>query len=178
MLLLHCKNYIIKFYYISNLSFLVDVGKTFWYTNGIKKDISDISEKLKTELPDSTLFNISSLIFNIEQHKEQELTKYSCFYQKSSDSLCFLVEENAKYADFSKEIMINLMEFGQKLGINSIFLLITRKNKEYVKILQGMMTVGFEYESQIKTATIGGTVYKILKMNLKAESDDIQEVEF
>ena len=40
------------------------------------------------------------------------------------------------------------------------------------------MTVGFEYESQIKTATIGGTVYKILKMNLKAESDDIQEVEF
>ena len=74
--------------------------------------------------------------------------------------------------------MINLMEFGQKLGINSIFLLITRKNKEYVKILQGMMTVGFEYESQIKTATIGGTVYKILKMNLKAESDDIQEVEF
>lgn len=74
--------------------------------------------------------------------------------------------------------MINLMEFGQKLGINSIFLLITRKNKEYVKILQGMMTVGFEYEPQIKTATIGGTVYKILKMDLKGESDDIQEVEF
>ena len=65
MLLLHCKKYIIKFYYISNLSFLVDVGKTFWYTNGIKKDTSDISEKLKTKKPDITLFNITSLIYNI-----------------------------------------------------------------------------------------------------------------
>lgn len=161
-----------------NLSFLVDVGKTHWFANGKKQDSEFISKNLKNELPKNTLFNISSLVFNLESHKEEVLSKYSCFYQQSSESLCIMIEDTAKYVDFSKEIMMNLMDFAQKLGINAIFLLIARKNKEYVKLLQGMMTVGFEQEESMKTTKIEGKTYKVLKMNLKQVPDEIQEIDF
>ena len=70
------------------------------------------------------------------------------------------------------------MEFAQKLGINAIFLLIARKNKEFVRLLQGMLTVGFEQEEAINTTSIGGKVYKVLKMNLKQTPEEIQEIDF
>ena len=72
--------------------------------------------------------------------------------------------------------MMNLIDFAQKLGINAIFLLLARKNPEYVKLLQGMMTIGFENDSSMKTTKIDGNTYKVLKMNLKQE--DIEELEF
>ena len=72
--------------------------------------------------------------------------------------------------------MMNLIDFAQKLGINAIFLLLARKNPEYVKLLQGMMTIGFENDSSTKTTKIEGKVYKVLKMNLKQE--DIEELDF
>ena len=159
-----------------NLSFMIDIGKTNWYFNGIKQDNSFISKELKNELPKDSLFNISSLIFNIDSNKEEVLTKYSCFFQESTDSLCILIEEHSKYVDLSKETMINLIDFAQKLGINAIFLLLARKNPEYVKLLQGMMTIGFENDSSTKTTKIEGKVYKVLKMNLKQE--DIEELDF
>ena len=161
-----------------NLSFLVDVGKTHWIANGKKQESNFISKSLKNELPKNTLFNISSLVFNIESHKEEVLSKYSCFYNSSNESLCIMIEETSKYVDFSRETMMNLMDFAQRLGIEAIFLLIARKNKEYVKLLQGMMTVGFEQEEQMKTTKIGGKVYKVLKMKLKQQPDEIQEIEF
>ena len=74
--------------------------------------------------------------------------------------------------------MMNLMDFAQKLGINASFLLIARKNKEYVKLLQGMMTVGFVQEETMKTTKIEGKMYKVLKMNLKQVPDAIQEIDF
>ena len=49
-----------------------------------------------------------------------------------------------------------MMDFAQKLGIMAIILLIARKNKDYVKLLQGMMTVGFEHDQQVKTTKIDG----------------------
>lgn len=73
--------------------------------------------------------------------------------------------------------MLNLMELSRKLEIDTIYLLINRKNKEYIKILQGMLTVGFEQEQQMKTARIGVLVYKVLKMELK-EGEEIEELDF
>lgn len=69
------------------------------------------------------------------------------------------------------------MELSRKLEIDTIYLLINRKNKEYIKILQGMLTVGFEQEQQMKTARIGVLVYKVLKMELK-EGEEIEELDF
>lgn len=74
--------------------------------------------------------------------------------------------------------MLNMMDFAQKLGIIAIILLIARKNKDYVKLVQGMMTVGFEHDQQVKTTKIDGKMYKVLKLSFKNGSEEIQEVEF
>jgi hypothetical protein len=161
-----------------NLSFLVDVGKTNWFQNGEKQGKDFINESLKEKLPKNTLFNINSLIFNIESHQEEILSKYDCYYNSNNNSFCIIIGDNAKYSDFSKEIMMNLMDFSQKLSISSINLLICRKNKDYVKLLQGMLTVGFTNDDVAKTTQIDGKNYKILKMSLSKAQAEIEEVDF
>ena len=74
--------------------------------------------------------------------------------------------------------MMNLMDFSQKISISSINLLICRKNKDYVKLLQGMLTVGFTNDEVTKTTQIDGKNYKILKMSLSKAQAEIEEVDF
>ena len=73
---------------------------------------------------------------------------------------------------------MNLMDFAQKLSIKNLILLIDRKNKDYVKILQGMMTVGFGNDINFKMTKIGSKDYKILKMTLKVVPEEIEEITF
>ena len=137
-----------------------------------------MNESLKEKIPKNTIFNINSLVFNIESHQEEILSKYDCYYNSNNNSFCIIIGDNAKYSDFSKEIMMNLMDFSQKLSISSINLLICRKNKDYVKLLQGMLTVGFTNDEVTKTTQIDGKNYKILKMSLSKAQAEIEEVDF
>ena len=137
-----------------------------------------MNESLKEKIPKNTIFNINSLVFNIESHQEEVLSKYDCYYNSNNNSFCIIIGDNAKYSDFSKEIMMNLMDFSQKLSISSINLLICRKNKDYVKLLQGMLTVGFTNDDVAKTTQIDGKNYKILKMSLSKAQAEIEEVDF
>ncbi len=73
---------------------------------------------------------------------------------------------------------MNLMEFAQKMSIKNVVLLLDRKNKDYVKILQGMMTVGFANDNNYRITKIGGKEYKILKMTLKNVQEEVEEVVF
>jgi len=61
------------------------------------------------------------------------------------------------------------MDFAQKMAIKNLILMLDRKNRDYVKILQGMMTVRFGNDSNYKVTKIGSKDYKILKMSLKVE---------
>ena len=135
-----------------------------------------IFKNLKGQLPENTLFNISSLVFNLENNREEVLNKYNCFYNPAMEALCILIEEGTKYSDLSKEIVMNMMDFAQKTSIKHIILLIERKNKDYVKILQGMMTVGFANDTVMKTTRIGNKDFKVLKMSIKSE--EIEEIAF
>ena len=137
-----------------------------------------MNESLKEKIPKNTIFNINSLVFNIESHQEEILSKYDCYYNSNNNSFYIIIGDNAKYSDFSKEIMMNLMDFSQKLSISSINLLICRKNKDYVKLLQGMLTVGFTNDEVTKTTQIDGKNYKILKMSLSKAQAEIEEVYF
>ena len=137
-----------------------------------------MNESLKEKIPKNTIFNINSLVFNIESHQEEILSKYDCYYNSDNNSFYIIIGDNAKYSDFSKEIMMNLMDFSQKLSISSINLLICRKNKDYVKLLQGMLTVGFTNDEVTKTTQIDGKNYKILKMSLSKAQAEIEEVDF
>ena len=74
--------------------------------------------------------------------------------------------------------MINLLDFTQKVGIDTIYFLVAKKNKQYLRIIQDLMIVGFEADENVKNTTIDGNVYKILKMPIKEESDEIEEVMF
>jgi hypothetical protein len=89
-----------------------------------------------------------------------------------------MIEEGTKYSDLSKEIVMNIMDFANKMSIKNIILLIERKNKDYVKILQGMMTVGFGNDINLKMTKISGKDYKVLKMTLKGVSEEIEEIAF
>jgi hypothetical protein len=106
------------------------------------------------------------------------VSKYNCFINPSLEALCIIVEDITKYSDLSKEIVINLMTFAQKMGIKNLILFLDRKNKDYVKILQGMMTVGFSNETSMKTCKLGEKDYKILKMTMNLVQEDIEEIPF
>ena len=137
-----------------------------------------MNESLKEKIPKNTIFNINSLVFNIESHQEEILSKYDCYYNSNNNSFYIIIGDNAKYSDFSKEIMMNLMDFSQKLSISSINLIKKKKNKDYVKLLQGMLTVGFTNDEVTKTTQIDGKNYKILKMSLSKAQAEIEEVDF
>ena len=135
-------------------------------------------KNLKTKLPENTLFNISSLVFNLENSREEVLHNYSCFYNPSLEALCIMIEEGTKYSDLSKEIVMNLMDFTQKMQIKNIVLLLERRNRDYVKILQGMMTIGFQNDINLKMTKVGGKDYKVLKMVIKLQPEEIEEIAF
>jgi hypothetical protein len=144
---------------------------------------SDLSQKngdLKSDfkqVKENTLFNVNSCLFNLENNKEEVQGKYNCFYNPALEALCILIEEGTKYTDLSKDIVMNLMDFAQRLAIKNIVLLLDRKNRDYVKILQGMMTVGFSSDANNKMAKVGGKDYKVLKMTQRNQ-EEIEEIVF
>jgi len=146
--------------------------------NGDNKSGDFIFKSMKNQIHENTLFDINSIIFNLENNKQEILKRYNCFYNPSLEALCIMIEEVTKYSELSKEIMMNLMEFAQKMSIKNVVLLLDRKNKDYVKILQAMMTVGYTNDSKYKVTKIGGKEYKIMKMTLKNVPEEVEEIIF
>ena len=161
-----------------NLSFLVDVGETKWFHGEEKQSNDFLKKELKNHFPKSKIFEINSLIFNIAKHKKEILTKYKCSYDESSNSLSFILTEDICFSDFTKEIMLNIFEFCQKVGIETIYFLVAKKNAQYIRIVQDLMIVGFEVDENLKTVNIDGKVYKVLMLTVKEEYDEIEEVFF
>ena len=159
-----------------NLSFLVDVGSTRWFQGEEKKDADFLNVNLKSQIPKNKIFEINSLIFNITKHKKEILTKYKCYFEESSNSLDIILTQDLNFADFTKEIMINLLEMAQKLGIETIYFLVAKKNPQYIKFVQDLMIIGFEVDTNTKTLNIEGNVFKVLKLQVKEQDDEIEEV--
>jgi len=89
-----------------------------------------------------------------------------------------MVEKGLKYADLSKDMIMNFIEFAQNMKINNIVMLLDRKNKDYVKILQSMMTVGFSMDKNLKSVKISDTEYKSLKMSVNLNQPAVEEIDF
>ena len=159
-----------------NLSFLVDVGSTRWFQGEEKKDSDFLNVNFKNQIPKNKIFEINSLIFNITKHKKEILTKYKCYFEESSNSLDIILTQDLNFADFTKEIMINLLEMAQKLGIETIYFLIAKKNPQYIKFVQDLMIIGFEVDTNTKTVNIEGNTYKVLKLQVKDQDEEIEEV--
>lgn len=159
-----------------NLSFLVDVGKARWFKGEEKQSDDFLNENLKSAIPKNKIFLINSLIFNITKHKKEILTKYQCFYDEASNSLNILLTQDLCFADLTKEIMINLLEMTRKVGIETIYFLVAKKNEQYLKIVQDLMIVGFEVDEKNKSINIEGNSYKVLKLSVKEQDDEIEEI--
>ena len=74
--------------------------------------------------------------------------------------------------------MMNLFDFAQKVGIETIYFLVAKKNTQYLRIIQDLMVVGFEIDENLKTVKIDGNVYKVLNLPIKEDYDEIEEVFF
>lgn len=159
------------------LSFLVYYGKTVWYLDGVKQADNFPSEELKKSFPSKVLFSISSLTFNVENYNKETLANYNCVFYPSQDSFAIIIENDAKYIHFSKEITIALINFFKKLKIENIYVLISRKNGEYIQLIQGLMTAGFEQVQNQKTEKINGTIYKVLKLSQKQKQVSELEID-
>ena len=72
--------------------------------------------------------------------------------------------------------MINLLEMAQKLGIETIYFLVAKKNPQYIKFVQDLMIIGFEVDTNTKTVNIEGNTYKVLKLQVKDQDEEIEEV--
>jgi len=88
-----------------------------------------------------------------------------------------MVENSFKYIDLSKEIVMNFIDFA-KMNVKHLIMLLDRKNKDYVKILQSMMTVGFTNDKSLATVKIADVNYKVLKMTVSSSQQDVEEIAF
>lgn len=157
-----------------NFTFLIDMGKSSIISKENEK-IETTLQNLKINIQENTLVKINSEVFNIQNNKKELLSCLDCFYSSSSQALCTIIDENIKLKELSKEIISNLLEFADKLSAKSVFLLMDKKNKEYVKILQSMMMIGFSYDNN-KSANIKGKEYKVLKLQINY--GEIEEIAF
>ena len=157
------------------LSFAVESGEIVWYQNGIKKSGDFINEALKSQLPIKKMFKMNSLIYNVETQSQETNITFLCSYENEKNVLSIIVDENINHNNFTKEVAMTLFNFVQKTGIDKLYLIMALKNPNYILLLQEMMTLGFESEKSIKSTKIGGDMYKILFIETKNMSVNIEE---
>ena len=148
-----------------NFTFLIDMGKSIFFSKNNEIDVT--SKNLKSSIIDNTLFKINSEVVNIENNKQEVISSLDCFYSPNNEALCIIIGEKVKIKDLSKEFMVNIIDFASKVSAKSLILLLDKKNKDYVKIMQSMMMVGFINDIKNKTANLMEIEYKVLKFECK-----------
>ena len=160
-----------------NLSFLLNTGASRWFSCGEKLNTSSLNPEFKAKIPKNKIFEISSKFFNITKHKQEVLSKYECFYDEGSNTLTLILTEKNSFSEFSKEIMMNLFSFTQKVGIDTICFLLSKKNPQYPRILQDLMIVGFKPNPNKKEIPVGADVYKVMEIATNSD-EEIEEFYF
>lgn len=158
------------------INFMIN-EKTIFLNVKKEKEKNILSNKCFIDkLPKNQIFHINSMIFNEEKRIEELYNKYDCIYNDINNVLYLIMNEKYNYANFTKEKLLNLLEFSISLGIDKICLLVSKKNHNYLKIIQDMMIVGFNLENNKFKITIDGNEYKTLKMSIKDICQEIKEI--
>ena len=161
-----------------NLSFTVDSGEVQWYLGGIKKSNEFINEGLKDQLPKKKIFKINSLIYNIETQVKDINISFDCSYNDEINALSVIINENINHTNLTKEVALSLFLFVQKVNIEKLYFIIALKNPNYILLLQEMMTLGLQSEKSARSTNIDGDAYKILYIETKDMSTNIEEFGF
>lgn len=160
------------------LSFTVESGEVQWFLGGIKKSNDFINEGLKSQLPKRKIFKINSLIYNVETQTKDLNISFDCSYNEENNVLSIIVNENINHNNLTKEVALTLFLFVQKVQIEKLYLIVALKNPNYILLLQEMMTLGFQSEKSVRSTTINGDAYKILYVETKDMSNNIEEFGF
>ena len=158
-----------------SISFKVNSGQVDWYLGGIKKSNDFINESLKCQLPKKKIFKINSLLYNIETQTDDVNISLNCLYNDENNTLSIIVNENINHKQLTKEVALTLFLFVQKVNIEKLYLIVALKNPNYIALLQEMMTLGFQSEKSVRSISIEGDAYKILYVETKDMSNNIEE---
>ena len=153
------------------------MGASKWFSGDQKINTNSLSPDFKAQIPKGEAFEISSMIFNIIKHKKEILSKYQCFFDEKSNTLTLILNAEICFSEFTKEIMMNIFTFTQKVGIDNICFLISKKNPQYARILQDLMIVGFKSNEKKNEVTIEKDVYKVMEMPVNVD-EEIEEFYF
>ena len=134
------------------------------------------SKNYKKFLPKNKIFKINSMIFNEEKQCEELNHKYDCIYNEKENILYLIINERDNYLSFTKDKLINILEFSISIGIDKICLLISKKNNQYLNIIQDMIVVGFKPDENLKKIKIDKEEYKILKMSIRDICQEVKEI--
>ena len=117
----------------------------------------------------------NSLIYNVESQTREINISFDCSYNDELNILSIIINEKINHTYFTKEVAMTLFNFVQKTGIDKLYLVIALKNPNYILLLQEMMTLGFQSEKSVKSTNIDGESYKILVIETKDMSINIEE---
>lgn len=160
-----------------NLSFLVNMGASRWFYGEEKTANSFLDEDFKNQIPKNEIFEINSMIFNIPKHKKEILTKYKCYFDEKSNSLFFILNKTISFSEFTKDIMMNLFTFCEKVGIDTINFLVAKQNPQYIRIIQDLLVVGFKSNEKMKEISIEDDCYNVLEIKVNS-NEPIEEFYF
>ena len=160
---------------------------TYSYLNASKLDINFIINQKnnidnidkgtsKKNLPEQKIFRINSLIFNDKKEEQEIYTKYDCIYSQKENSIYLIFNQNVNYSEFTKDKLINILDFASSIGIDFIYILINQNNRSYSNIIQDMLLVGFEFCKNYPMFNIDGHLYKALKMSINDIKQDIVQI--
>ena len=160
---------------------------TYSYLNASKLDINFIINQKnnidnidkgtsKQNLPEQKIFRINSLIFNDKKEEQEIYTKYDCIYSQKENSIYLIFNQNVNYSEFTKDKLINILDFASSIGIDFIYILINQNNRSYSNIIQDMLLVGFEFCKNYPMFNIDGHLYKALKMSINDIKQDIVQI--
>ena len=159
-----------------DISFMINEcsDKNLQEDDKTKKNTKNI--ELKEKLPKNKIFRINSLFYNIQKQCKEVHDQYYCIYSEKNNYLYLIFNTKFNYSEFTKDWLINILDFSVSVGIDSICLLVAKNNKMYLNIIQDMLIVGFEPMENVPKITIDGNVYKTLKMPTKDIYQEIKEI--
>ena len=162
-----------------SISFIIDVDKPEWFSNDFNsKDEKCANNQIKEKLPKQKIFRINSLIFNILKHKKEIYSEYDWLYNEENNSLNIIIDKDANFNYFTKELMLNIFDFTQSVDIDCIRMLISKKNKKYLEIVKEILIVGFNEDEESQKIILNENEYKVFKLSIKELSNEIKDVMF
>lgn len=128
---------------------------------------------------------VQALFYNVENNTYEVFHSFEFLFINNCETIVINLKENAKLSCLNKEIICNLLYFATKLDSKNLIMILNKKGKDYVKMLQGLMTVGFKtdnsnssrFANYLLSSGSSSNSCKVLKMEL-TKLDEVQDIEF